>query len=434
MRPLDTFSRQHWASFGTRLHAPGLCLYPYHRGACAFHPVPRTSPTYRFRFRPSRPSIWHSLATIRPTQRFLVTALAIFTSLPSLHTLGLHFIASQVCKLANYATPPDSPLAYRALESPFSLQYKGRLGGMENERRARQNPSGYASQQGTLLPPHAASYPVASAPDRFRQPPLTASAPPTTATLPSSASRAPGYAYPYGESPQFASAIQPAAAAAAAAAGVSYGTQDYAADQHQPSQRPTQSYSPYGQNLMYGVSGAQGSASASSQYEPVEQYQQNRDSAIQVLSTGFGVAQPQYYESGPTSAPVSASVPSQYPSLAYTASPAQVGREALAPAFTASGMSDPHHAPAQGSYAHGYPEPQSSSHEYDDFYNNYQTELKKTFEYVRDTRLSEAGAQLYRLSDWLLHWAETLGKFLFSGSLSLSSTPSRDLSWNEQLN
>lgn len=275
---------------------------------------------------------------------------------------------------------------------------------MENERRPRQNPSGYASQQGTLLPSQA-SYPVVSAPDRFRQAPLAASAPP--ASVPPSGSRAgsQSYGYAYAEDAQFGSAIQPSA--------VAYGAQDYGAEhqQQQQAQRAPQQYSPYGQNIMYGVSGAQGPAPGSSQYEPVEQYQQNRDSAIQVLSTGFGVAQPQYYESGPTSVPVSTSVPSQYPSLGYTAPQAQVGREALAPAYTASGMTDPHQAPAQGSYSQAYSEPQGSGNEYDDFYNNYQTELKKTFEHVRDSRLSEAGAQLYRLSDWLLHWAETLGEF-----------------------
>jgi hypothetical protein len=203
------------------------------------------------------------------------------------------------------------------------------------------------------------------------------------------------------------------------ASGVAYGAQDYGSEQQQQQQQTQRAsqYSPYGQNIMYSVPGAQPAASGSSQYEPVEQYQQNRDSAIQVLSTGFGVAQPQYYESGPTSAPASAiatqNVPSQYPSLPYTASQAQVGREALAPAYTAAGMTDPHQPSSQAGYSHpSYSDPQSSSgNEYDDFHRNYQNELKRTFEYVRDNRLSEAGAQLYRLSDWLLHWAETLGEF-----------------------
>jgi hypothetical protein len=204
--------------------------------------------------------------------------------------------------------------------------------------------------------------------------------------------------------------------------GVPYGGQDYGAEQQQQqqSQRAAQHYSAYGPNVMYTVAGAQGSAPGSAQYEPVEQYQQNRDSAIHVLSTGFGVTQTPYYnvpgESGPTSAPASAitpNVPSQYPSLGYTSPQTAVGRAPLAPAYTAAGMTDPHQAPAQAGYPQvGYGDQQGTGHEYDDFYQSYQTELKKTFEYVRDGKLAEAAQQLHRLSDWLLHWAETLGKLL----------------------
>ncbi|KAF2827781.1 hypothetical protein CC86DRAFT_200221 [Ophiobolus disseminans] len=273
---------------------------------------------------------------------------------------------------------------------------------MDNDRRARQSHPGYASQQGTLLPPQA-SYPVASASDRFRQAPLTAPAPPTSAPGSRAGS---SYGYAYGESAQFGSSIQPA--------GVSYGAQDYGGGQQPSPQRASQQYSPYGQNVMYGVAGAQGSASGSSQYEPVEQYQQNRDSAIQVLSTGFGVAQPQYYETGPTSAPASAlaaqSVPSQYPSLGYTTPQAAVGRASLTPAYSNAGMTDPHQPTAPAGYAQGgYNDPQSAANEFDVFYNKYQNELKHTFEHVRDGKLAEAAQNLVTFSDWILHYAETLG-------------------------
>ncbi|CAI6336445.1 unnamed protein product [Periconia digitata] len=243
---------------------------------------------------------------------------------------------------------------------------------MDNERRARQNPSsGYASQQGTLLQPQA-SYPV-FVPSSIQQP------------------------------------------------SVSYGAQDYAAgeQQQQTPQRASQQYQQYGQSVMYP-----GSAGSASQYEPVQPYQQNRESAIEVLGTNFGVAQPQYYgEGGPTSAPTAAitpqNLPSQYPSLAYTtAQQAPVGRESLAPTYSAAaGMTDPHPPTASSGYSQqpaAYADQQSqrqssSGNEYDDFYNNYQGELKKTFEYIRDDRLAEAAPSLFRLSDWLLHWAETLG-------------------------
>ncbi|KAF2466280.1 uncharacterized protein BDR25DRAFT_77077 [Lindgomyces ingoldianus] len=276
-----------------------------------------------------------------------------------------------------------------------------------NDRRQRTNPSGYATQQGLLQT--SAQYPVVSASDRFRQTPLAAQAP---TTAPPSGSRATqSYGYAYAEGSQFVgSSIQPS--------GVPYGTQEYTPEQQRASQ---QQYSQYGGNVMYNVPGQQASATPQSPYESVQQYQPRQNTAIEVLSTGFGV-QPvpqQYYgvpgEGGPTSAPASAlapqNVPSQYPSMGYTTQQSPVGREPLAPSYTQPGMSDPTQAPSQGPYAQ--PAPASygdqGGNEYDDFYNNYQTELKKTFEYTRDGRLSEAAAQLFRLSDWLLHWAETLG-------------------------
>ncbi|KAF2729463.1 hypothetical protein EJ04DRAFT_66864 [Polyplosphaeria fusca] len=262
-----------------------------------------------------------------------------------------------------------------------------------NDRRQRQSNSGYTSQQGTILA--QSQYPVVSGSDRFsRQPPT--SAPQSSASRSSSQ----GFGYGYGEGSQFVGgAIQPAS--------VGYGGQEFSAEQQQPPQQPqpqraSQQYGQYGQNVMYN--------------ESVQQYNQPRDSsAMEVLSTGFPVAQPQYYvpgQGGPTSAPSglaagSQNVPSAYSSLGYTTD-APVGRETIAPAFSAAGMTDPHQAPAPGGYAQqSFGQP--SGNEYDEFYNNYQSELKKTFEYVRDGRLSEAAASLSRLSDWLLHWAETLG-------------------------
>jgi hypothetical protein len=171
------------------------------------------------------------------------------------------------------------------------------------------------------------------------------------------------------------------------------------------------------------------------QYESVQQpYEASRDPAIQAMSTNFGVAQAQYYgvQEGPTSAPASAiapqSVPSQYSSLGYSTPQAAVGREP----YSAAAMTNPHQPTAHSGYPQqqqqqqqqqqpqqhapvGFGGEQGGGSEYDDFYNTYQTELKKTFEYTRDGRLREAAEQLVRLSDWLLQWAETLGEYLRQG-------------------
>jgi hypothetical protein len=410
------FFLQHWAPLAVTVGAPQLCLYPSreassipscpNRNIALSLPTTTISPTTATnRFRPVSYYLLHLSLRCRIQASLLLYICGLLHSTDDTppDSCAAPPNQSQACKLANYATPPVSPLGYRALEPPFSLQLKSRLGGMDNDRRSRQNPSGYASQQGTLLPPQA-SYPVVSASDRYRQAPLTAPAPPTSASAPPSHSRgsSSGYGYAYGEGAQFGSSIQS-----------SYGAQDYSTGQQPSPQRAAQQYSPYGQSVMYGVGGAQGSASGSSQYEPVEQYQQNRDSAIQVLSTGFGVAQAPYYESGPTSAPTSTlasqTVPSQYPSLGYTASQAPVGRETLAPAYSTAGMSD--HNQATAGYSQGsFNEQPGAGNEFDVFYNRYQTELKRTFEHVRDGQLSEAAQQLYMLSDWVLHYAETLGE------------------------
>lgn len=185
---------------------------------------------------------------------------------------------------------------------------------------------------------------------------------------------------------------------------------------HQIYTHASQQYVKYSQGVMYNAS-QQPPQPGLLPREPVPQYQQNRNSAIEVLGINFGVAQPQNYgavpsEGGPTSAPASAiasqSVPSQYPSIGYT--PQQ-----SAPAYTTAAMTDPHPPTTHGAYSQpAYPQPQpqqeAQGNEYDDFYNTYQTELKKTFEQIRDGRLSEAAPSLDRLSDWLLHWAETLGE------------------------
>jgi hypothetical protein len=74
-------------------------------------------------------------------------------------------------------------------------------------------------------------------------------------------------------------------------------------------------------------------------------------------------------------------------------------------------MTDPHQSTAQTGFPQGnYTDQQNAGNEFDVFYNRYQTELKRTFEHVRDGRLSEAAQQLSMLSDWVLHYAETLGE------------------------
>jgi hypothetical protein len=291
---------------------------------------------------------------------------------------------------------------------------------MDNDRRPRQTLAGYAG-----LP--QSSYPVVSASERYRQAPPTSAPTSGSRASTSSGAQSYGHSYAYGEGSQFnvGSSIQQPAYA-----------QDYGAEQAPHGQRASQQpYQPYGQGAaMYNVPGAAAPAAATSQYEPVpvQQYQQTRDSTMGVLASDFGVAPPHYYgavpsEGGPTSTPASAiatqNVPSQYPPMGYTPQPA-VGREPLAPAsaYSAATMTDPHQPTAPGGYAQQQQQQQQQQYgeqqsqgappgsEYDHFYNRYQDELKKTFEFVRDGRLHEGAATLFDISVWLLQYAETLGE------------------------
>ncbi|OCL02842.1 hypothetical protein AOQ84DRAFT_382246 [Glonium stellatum] len=166
---------------------------------------------------------------------------------------------------------------------------------------------------------------------------------------------------------------------------------------------------------MYNVPSQQ-PAAPQSPYESVQPYQPRQTAAaIEALSNQFGVSQ-QYYvpgEVGPTSAPATAmatqNAPSQYPPLgAYTTQQSPVGREPIAPAY-AAGMNDPNQGSSQGAFPQSNYNAQGASSEFDTAYSQYQTELKRTFQHVRDGRLSEAGTSLVTISGWLLGNAEALG-------------------------
>ncbi|KAF1986757.1 hypothetical protein K402DRAFT_331682 [Aulographum hederae CBS 113979] len=267
-----------------------------------------------------------------------------------------------------------------------------------NDRRQRQsNPSGYVGQQGLVQT--SPQYPPVSTADRFRNPQLPAQSP-TTATATARSANPPGYTgYGYGEGAQFGGSNM---------AGV--GTMQYQAEYAPESQRSQQSqYSQYGSNMMYNVAAAQPTAAPQSPYEAVQPYQPRQSAAVEVLSSQFGVPQNYYQmpqEGGPTSAPSALggpNVPSQYPNMSYT-SQSPVGRDSIATAYS-SAMHDHPQTSAHGGYGADY---SSQSSDLENAYGNYQAELRKTFEYVHDGRLSEAGASLVRISEWLLGNAESL--------------------------
>jgi hypothetical protein len=181
----------------------------------------------------------------------------------------------------------------------------------------------------------------------------------------------------------------------------------YQSEYGQETQRQPQSYGQYSSNIMYNVPSQQQGPSQPP-YETVQQYQQPRQStAIEALTNQFAVPQ-QYYgagEGGPSTAPISAiggqNIPAHYPQLSYNTQ-ATSARETIPSAY---GMADTGQS-SQG----GYGQSGHSSSELDTAYGQYHSELKRTFESIRDGRLVEAGSSLVSISEWLLGNAEVLGK------------------------
>lgn len=265
-----------------------------------------------------------------------------------------------------------------------------------NDRRQRQNhPPGYVGPQG--LPQITGQYSSAPASERYRQPSLTAQSP-TSAPSTARAGQQPGYNYGYGEGSQFVGST------------MQTGAMQYQTEYGQESQRGQQQYQPYGSSMLYSVPSQQ-QTSPQSPYDTVQPYQSRPSAAaLDVLSNQFNVPQ-QYYvqgESGPTSAPsvpvAAQNVPSQYPPISYT-SQTPAGRESIGSTY-ATGITDPSPSAAPGAFGQSMSQ---SQNEMSEAYAQYQHELKKTFQSIRDGHLAEAGRQTLELSTWLLTHAEVLG-------------------------
>jgi len=142
---------------------------------------------------------------------------------------------------------------------------------------------------------------------------------------------------------------------------------------------------------------------------------------------------------GPTSAPNAgmAGTPQavqqgyNHPMSYTTQSP--VGRDSIVSAYATGMATDT--APATGAGAQTYAQPtayteQTNTTDLDNAYSQYQTELRRTFEHVRDGHLIDAGTLLVRISEWLLGNADNLGMktsiFLHYGVVSHERTTESD--------
>lgn len=295
-----------------------------------------------------------------------------------------------------YASPPLSPSAQQTAPYPSIATLKGRSAGMDNnDRRQRQsNPTGYAGQQGLVQT--SQQYSAAGTSDRYRQPHLPVQSPSSAPSAARSGSLQ-EYNYPYSsETSQFAGS-----------------SMQYPAQYGQETQRPQQQYQQYGSNIMYNVPSQQQQA-PQSPYEPVQPYPAQRQAtAVEVLTNQFAGVPQQYYvpgQEGPSNTPSAAIATQsmqQYAPMSYTTQ-SPVGRDHLSSAYTTA-MADPGQS-ASSAAAYGQTSYATApSADMDTAYSQYETELRRTFESVRDGRLAEAGRAVINISDWLLSNAEVLG-------------------------
>lgn len=172
----------------------------------------------------------------------------------------------------------------------------------------------------------------------------------------------------------------------------------------QDSQRGQQ-FAAYPTQMMYNVPQQQ---QIQSSYEAAQHSQQRQPTAVEALSTQFGV--PPFYHAGEsTGASGPASTPQHYALTHFQQpipyqNPGPVGRITLPSSFpTAS-------AEYQPTTTDVAEQQEQDSSTFDVAYNQYQEALKQTFEYTSKGRLAEAGQSLLEISEWLLGHASELGR------------------------
>ncbi|KAL9610329.1 MAG: hypothetical protein Q9167_004960 [Letrouitia subvulpina] len=273
--------------------------------------------------------------------------------------------------------------------------------GGDQPRRQYEQPN-YSSQYGSSLRSNA---PPPGVSERFRQSQLVAGRTQTSTPL-----RAPGenpqelVNFAYEQTQQYPPS-QPQGVAL-----------QYQTDYTQDSQR-AQQYATYPTQMMYNV--PQQQQQIQSPYEAAPHNQQRQSTAVEALSTQFGVP-PFYHASESTGASGPASASQQY-TLAHFQqpmpyqNPGSVGRITLPSSFpTAS-------AEYQSATADVAEQQEQDSSTFDMAYNQYQEALKQTFEYSSKGRLPEAGQSLLEITEWLLGHASELGNSPSSAAIQFWS-------------
>ena len=175
-----------------------------------------------------------------------------------------------------------------------------------------------------------------------------------------------------------------------------------------------QQYAPYSSGMIYNIPAHVQPAQQPPSYDPVQHYQPRQSTAIEVLTSQFGV--PQYYNTD-ESTTAATQIPQTYATTQF-----QQQQQQQQPSHFHSIPSN--RAAESSSYASGVSEyshlnmsnvlePAESSQDgsaRDEPYKVYLDSLKQAYQYTLDGRLVEAGQRLLELSEWLIGNATELGR------------------------
>lgn len=259
---------------------------------------------------------------------------------------------------------------------------------------SEQNPIGYRDRQ-SAFPYNQSSFP------------------PTSNTRPSVLSggvQIHPIPYTYGQGGQLiGSNLQPESTSQAAA----YAGED---------ERNRQSFQPYGHGVLFGVPSQASSHTRSTRYDSTPQYPQRSNTTLDVLSTSYAIPQ-QYYVGGDTrdsrgsdvSLPsrISGQIISQYSPIQYSQSGHNIRSSNSTSSYSNVVENEPQtvaHPTFESTQYTYQTQPSQTASDYDNTYDAYQTELKRTYSYVHSGQLREASRNLLMVSKWLLGNVEALGK------------------------
>ena len=283
-----------------------------------------------------------------------------------------------------------------------------------NDSRLRETPSFTARQD--FLPGQTTYSEQTSTSQRDRQsafPYDQSSFPPTSNTIPSVLSggvQIQSFPYAYGQGGQLIGPnLQPEPSQQPAG---------YAAED----QRSQHNLQPYGHGMIFGVPSQASSQTRSTRYDSTQQYPQRSNTTLDVLSTSYAIPQ-QYYVGGNTrgsrrsdiSPPsrVAGQLTSQYSPLQYSQSSHNIRSSNSTSSYSNVLDNEPQTVahPIFESTQYAYQtQPAQTASDYDNTYDAYQTELKKTYGYIHDGQLREASGNLLMVSKWLLGNVEALGR------------------------